>query len=93
MIGEVQANLSFADLKLGQKIQVDIHDPKVAALVQAGYLKVLWRKHVDVGACGEFGDCAAADLDPGDPGYEAAPQGEVDGDSPDQSDAEGPIRP
>lgn len=40
---EVQAALSFDRVRKGTRLQVDIHDPKVVALVAAGYYKIIWR--------------------------------------------------
>jgi len=54
---EVKANLSFRDVKRGDRLQVDIHDPQVAGLIKAGYLTIIWkepREHdlVDSGRAG-----------------------------------------
>lgn len=89
MIGEVQANLSFSDLKLGQKIRVDIRDPVVAALVQAGYLTILWREYGDLDGSGNPGGGPDGDLDPGMAGVQKEPQeGPLDGDGADQPGAQ-----
>jgi hypothetical protein len=40
---EVRANMSFGTLRRGDRLQVDIHDPKVAGLIQGGYLKIIWK--------------------------------------------------
>lgn len=41
---EVKATLSFGGLKRGDRLQVDIHDPHVARLIKARYLKVIWKE-------------------------------------------------
>ncbi len=44
---EAEANLSFDHLKRGDRIQVDIHHPRIVALVNAGYLKIVWKVKPD----------------------------------------------
>ena len=61
MTEEVRANLSFSNLRRGDRLQVDIHDPQVAGLIKAGYLKIIWkepREHdpVDSGRVGGVPD-------------------------------------
>lgn len=81
MDGEVQANLSFSDLKLGDRVKVDIHDPKVAALVKAGYLKIIWREpDAAMAHSAGPGPGPRSDLGAGDPAEE-----EVDGDGQDSA--------
>ena len=41
---EVQAIVSFGHLRRGDRLQVDIHDPGVAALIRGGYLKINWKE-------------------------------------------------
>lgn len=84
MIAEVLANLSFRDLRKGDRIQVDIDDPLVAALVEAGYLTITWRAHGAVAHSAGLGGVPAAGVDSGDPGSEEPEQAELDGDDPDQ---------
>ena len=76
MAAEVQANLSFSNLKRGDRIRVDIHDPAVAALVAARYLRIVWEEPDGLGeGCGggELGVVCGTGVDSGDPG----PQEEV----------------
>lgn len=41
---EAVPNLTFGNYKMGRPVQVDIHDPAVAALVEAGYLTIRWKE-------------------------------------------------
>jgi hypothetical protein len=36
--------MSFGALKRGDRLQVDIHDPKVAGLIKGGYLRIVWKE-------------------------------------------------
>lgn len=47
MTEEALANLSFDHLRKGDRIQVDIFHPRIAALVRAGYLKIIWKERGD----------------------------------------------
>lgn len=42
---EVKANLSFGPYRHGQRIQVDVCDPAVAGLIEAGYLQIQEKEH------------------------------------------------
>lgn len=44
MMTEVKTNMAFSNLRRGQRLQVDIHDPYVQALVAGGYLTVIWKE-------------------------------------------------
>ena len=44
MTEEVRAIMSFGQLKRGDRLQVDIHDPVVAGLIRGGYLKINWKE-------------------------------------------------
>jgi hypothetical protein len=46
-VTEVKTNLAFGLWKRGQRLDVDIHDPAVAGLVQAGYLSIIWKELPD----------------------------------------------
>lgn len=67
MIEEVRATVSFTgssvlgNLKRGDRIQVDIHDPVVAGLIRAGYLKITWKETGDVTPLGDPADFDWAD--------------------------------
>lgn len=50
---EAQANLSFDHLKRGDRVQVDIHHPRIVALVAAGYLTIKWKEVPDVTRMGD----------------------------------------
>lgn len=66
---EVQANLSFSDLKRGDRIQVDINDPAVAALVAAKYLRIIWEAPDGVAVRSRrVADVSGDRVDSGDPG-------------------------
>lgn len=82
--GEVQANLSFSNLKLGDRIQVDIHDPVVVALVAAKYLKIIWREPGEEGMRGSAGagDIPADGVDTGAEGL--VEEADLDGTGEDQ---------
>lgn len=41
---EVSATMSFGKLRRGDRLQVDIHDPKVAGLIKGGYLRIVWKE-------------------------------------------------
>lgn len=47
LLSEVQANLMFGNFRQGQRYKVDIHDPTVAGLIKAGYLKIIWKGRED----------------------------------------------
>lgn len=47
LLSEVQANLMFGNFRQGQRYKVDIHDPTVAGLIKAGYLKIIWKGRTD----------------------------------------------
>lgn len=59
---EVEANLSFRQVKRGDRLQVDIHDPVVAGLIQAGYYKIVWK---DVHELADPGDPHRSGVVPG----------------------------
>lgn len=45
MTEEAVTNLAFDNLRKGARIQVDINHPRIAALVNAGYLRIIWKEH------------------------------------------------
>jgi hypothetical protein len=47
LMDEVAANMSFGQLKRGDRLQVDIHDPAVAGLIKGGYLRIVWKERGD----------------------------------------------
>jgi hypothetical protein len=47
MTEEAKAIMSFGQLKRGDRLQVDIHDPVVAGLIKGGYLKIIWKEPSD----------------------------------------------
>lgn len=66
---EAVPRLSFGNYKMGQPVQVDIHDPVVAGLVKAGYLKIRWKEPngthpLDPAGSGHV---SAGGVDPDDP--------------------------
>lgn len=61
MIQEVEATVSFPHWKRGEKVQVDIHDPQVARLLRARYLKVNWKEDPDATPLGNPADPDWAD--------------------------------
>lgn len=46
---EVRATVSYGNVRKGDRLQVDIHDPAVAGLIKAGYLKIIWKGVDDAG--------------------------------------------
>lgn len=60
---EVQANLMFGNYRMGQRYEVDIHDPVIHGLVKAGYLKIIWKAASDAASTLDLG--GAGDV-PGD---------------------------
>lgn len=62
LLEEVRATVSFTgssvlgNLKRGDRIQVDIHDPVVAGLIRAGYLKIHWKEPSDATQLGDPAD-------------------------------------
>ena len=71
LLEEAEPVLTFGNYRKGQRIQVDIHDPTVAGLIKAKYLKIHWKERGD-----------ARELDsPVDPaGSDSVPAGGVDPD-------------
>lgn len=97
LMTEVKAVVSFGTLRRGDRLQVDIHDPKVRGLIQGGYLKIIWKGSGD----GQMDGAADPDL-PGlvsagsvDSGGEREPATEEvdDGPGEHQPDSEGDDRP
>ena len=78
LLAEVKAIMAFQDLKRGQRIQVDIHDPLVAGLVRGGYLKIIC-KEPGYAALGDPDGDRWLDTVPGDGVDPGATEEEVDG--------------
>lgn len=80
---EVQAVMSFGTLRRGDRLQVDIHDPKVRGLIKGGYLKLVWKERGDVTGVDSAGDpdgpglVSVGGVDPDDSGDSQAEE-EVD---------------
>ena len=89
MTQEAIPNLTFSNYKLGQPVQVDIHDPTVAGLIKAGYLKIRWKEPRGTDPLDPAGpdDISAAGVDSGDTGQPQEAQ--VDGDGEHRPGAEG----
>ena len=82
MTEEVRAVVSFGQVKRGDRLQVDIHDEKVAGLIKAGYLKIIWKEPADAGSVDSAEHPAGSEHVPaGRVGSRAAsePEEEVDG--------------
>lgn len=86
---EAVPNLTFGNYKMGRPVQVDIHDPVVAGLIKAGYLKIRWRepRGTDSLDPGGSDSVSAAGVDPGGLGEPAEAQ--VNGAGEHRSGAEG----
>lgn len=72
MTEEAETNLAFDNLPRGTRLQVDINDPRVAALVAAGYLKIHWKEPShgldSPGDTSGFGGISDAGVGAGQPG-------------------------
>jgi hypothetical protein len=82
MTEEVKANMSFSNLKRGDRLQVDIHDPAVAALIRGGYLTIIWKEPSDAATVDDPTDPAWADClfsDGVDAGASQEAEAQVDG--------------
>jgi hypothetical protein len=86
---EVKTNLAFSGYKRGQRLQVDIHDPAVRGLIQAGYFTIVWKEASDVTDPLDFERADAVSGDSVDVGVEGSPQqnGQADVDVTDSSGA------
>lgn len=95
---EVAANMAFNGLRIGQRLQVDIHDPKVRGLIQGGYLRIIWKGDGDATGVDSAVDPGRVDFVPagrvGSGGAGKPAQTEaVDGAGEHQSGAEGVVGP
>jgi len=76
---EVRAVVSFGQVKRGDRLQVDIHDEKVAGLIEAGYLKIIWKEAGDVRTVDSAEHPAGPEHVPADRVDSRAEEEEVDG--------------
>ena len=97
MTEEVRATVSFTgssvlgNVKRGDRIQVDIHDPVVAGLIRAGYLKIIWKEPSDATQLGDPADPDWVDCLFGsgvDAGAVQEAEAQIDGPGEHQSDEE-----
>jgi hypothetical protein len=94
-MADVKVLVSHGTRRRGDRLTVDIHDPAVRGLIQAGYLKIIWKERGDdareldsaVDPDGP-GSVSAGGVDPGDTGAEAEEVADVPGEH--QPDKEGP---
>lgn len=69
LVTEVKVTVAHGQLKRGDRLQVDIHDPAVAGLIKAGYLKIHWKEAGDGTDSLDpvrSGPVSAGSVDPGD---------------------------
>lgn len=93
MTEEAKAIVSFGQLKRGDRIQVDIHDPTVAGLIKGGYLKVIWRDHGPVDSSSDPGRSELVSAGSVDPSDLRESEEEVDGPGEHRPAAESPDSP